>query len=262
MTIPDEIGDCRQIYHHTVPVFNYDRAEPQLQGSGVFISVDTAFFVTTAAHVLEPGFQKVGFGFLGTNSVQVFGAGNMPILKAQAQAETSHPRELSYKDGLDLAIIEPTAEVLESLQSHYRAFDLRGSAYRPDAPWGVVSGWPARKNVYNRRKRVCDFDTCYHIQCPIVPEAEMRRARWNPELYIGLSADKAKDFASAVSRNRIQLPHLEGMSGGGFWVKSQLTGEWSLAGIVVEDHPSKRMLKVIRVEHLWAPLSGGWGLQR
>jgi hypothetical protein len=259
---PDEIGDCRHIYHHTVPVFDYDRAEPLLQGSGVFISVDTSFFVITAAHVLEPGFQRVGFGFLGANGVEVFGAGNMPILKAQAQAPTSHPRELSYKDGLDLAVIAPTDEVLESLQSHYRAYDLRRSSYRPDVPWGVASGWPARKNVYNRRKRVCDFDTCYHIQCPIVAEAELRRALWNPDLYIGLSADKAKDFASAVTRNRIHLPHLEGMSGGGFWVKSQLADEWSLAGIVLEDHPVKRMLKVIKVEHVWTPLSAGWSMQK
>lgn len=262
MNTPDEIGDCRHIYHHTVPVFDYDCAEPLLQGSGVFISIDTSHFVITAAHVLETGFQRVGFGFLGANGVEVFGAGNMPILKAQAEVPTCHSRELSYKDGLDLAVIAPTAEVLESLQSHYRAYDLRRSSYRPDVPWGVASGWPARKNVYNRRKRVCDFDTCYHIQCPIVAEAELRRALWNPDLYIGLSADKAKDFASAATRNRIHLPDLEGMSGGGFWVKSKLTEEWSLAGIVVEDHPVKRMLKVIKVEHVWTPLSAGWNKRR
>ena len=262
MNTTDDIGDCRDIYYHTVPIFDYDREEPRLQGSGVFVSVEHSFFVITAAHVLEPGFQKVAFGFLGGNGVEVFGAGNMPILKAQAQATTPHSRELTYKDGLDLALIAPTAEVLEPLQSHYRAYELRRSSDRPEVPWGVVSGWPARKNVYNRRKRLCNFDTCYHIQCPIAAEAELRRVLWNPDLYIGLSADKAKDFASASTGYRIHLPHLEGMSGGGFWVRSEVDGTWSLAGIVVEDHPIKRMLKVIKVEHVWTPLAAGWGVQR
>lgn len=262
MRTEDQIGDCADIYRHTVPIFDYDRGEPLLQGSGIFVSVDELFFVITAAHVLETEFQKIAFGFLGASGFEVFGARNMPILKAQAQAATSDSRELTYKDGLDFAVIAPTAEVLERLRSHFQAFDLRRGSYRPEVPWGVISGWPARKNVYDRRNRVCDFDTCYHIQCPIVAEAELRRVSWNPDLYIGLSADKAKDFASASTGNRIHLPNLEGMSGGGFWVKSQLPDEWSLAGIVVEDHPVKRMLKVIKVEHVWTPLSAGWSIQR
>lgn len=262
MTKDYQIGDCADIYNHTVPIFDYDRGEPDVQGTGVFICVDQSFFVITAAHVLESGFQRVGFGCLGPNGVEVFGAGNMPILKAQAQTGAGHLQGLVYKDGLDLAVIAPTEEVIEPLQSHFRPFDLRRSSYRPTLSWGVVSGWPARKNTYDRRKRVCKFDTCYHIQCPIVGELELRRALWNPDVYLGLSADKAKHFANASTGDYIHLPHLEGMSGGGFWVRSATGNGWSLAGVVVEDHPSKRMLKAIKVEHVWAPLYAGWAIQR
>jgi len=264
--LTDDLGDFRQLYRHTVPVINFDRAQPSVVGSGVLAIVDKSHFVLTAAHVFEPAFRRVAFGHLGTNGFEVFGSDNMNILTAKDQNDTGDAQRAVYKDGLDLAVIEPTADVLERLQSHYRPFDLR-QGFSSSLTWGVVSGWPARKNIYDSKKQKCYFDTCYHIQCPIADLQRLRQVDWNPDVFIGLLADKAKDFVSATSGQRIHLPNLEGVSGAGFWMRSTLLDEsnptsWSLAGIVVEDHESKRMLKAIKIEHVWAPLRQGWELTK
>jgi hypothetical protein len=263
--ISADLDDVSQVYHHTVPILNYDKAQPSLVGTGVFVAVDHQHLVITAAHVFESRFRKVAFGSLGAHGFRIFGADDMKILAAKAQTGAGDSQRAVYKDGLDLAVIEPRDEVLEALQSHYQPFDLRRNQQSAAAEWGVVSGWPARKNKFNAKKRVCNFDTCYHIQCPIVETEKIRGAGWNPDIYVGLSANKGKDFVSATSGERVHLPKLEGLSGAGMWIRSReesapTSPTWFLAGIAVEDHESKRMLKVIRIEHTWAPLSQGWGL--
>jgi hypothetical protein len=261
----EDLGDLRQLYQHTVPIIDFDRAQPSVVGSGVFVVVDRFHFVLTAAHVFEPAFSKVAFGHLGTAGFEVFGASDMPILTARAQSGAGDAQRAVYKDGLDLAVIEPNEDVLQRLQTYYRPFDLRQNLVS-SSTWGVVSGWPARKNIYDSKKRVCYFDTCYHIQCPIADLQKLNKTDWNTDVFIGLLADKAKDFISATSGQRIHLPNLEGISGAGVWTRSSLVEEphptsWSLAGIVVEDHESKRMLKAIKMEHVWAPLCH-WGLTK
>jgi hypothetical protein len=257
------LGDCSQLYHCTVPILNFDQAQPAFAGTGVLATVDQKPFVITAAHVFEESFRRVGFAYKQQGKLVVFGGDNLKILTAKAQTGGGNVQRAVYKDGLDLAIVELTGEVLEELQAHYRSYDLRQSSYTTDSAWGVISGWPARKNTYNQRKRLGHFDSCYHIQCPIVDRETLRLVGWNPDVYMGLSADKKKDFANATSGHRIHLPKLEGMSGSGFWVKSSSQNSsaslsWSLTGILVEDEQPKRMLKVIKIEHAWAPLRY-WG---
>jgi hypothetical protein len=259
--IAEDLGDLRQLYQHTVPIIDYDRAQPSVVGSGVFAVVDKFHFVFTAAHVFEPAFSRVAFGHLGTDGFEVFGASDMPILTARAQSRAGDAQRAVYKDGLDLAVIEPTADVLKRLQIHYRPFDLR-QGLLSSSTWAVVSGWPEKKNIYDSKKRVCYFDTCYHIQCPIADLKRLHQADWSADIFVGLLADKAKDFVSATSGQRIHLPKLGGVSGAGVWMRSSSAEEphptsWSLVGIIVEDHESKRMLKAIRIEHVWAPLRHG-----
>lgn len=249
------IGDYADLYRHTVPIFHYERGQPSLTGTGVFVAVDQHQFVITAAHVLESGFKRIAFGSLrAEGDFKTFGADNMPILTARAQSSGGDAQSVVYKDGLDLAIIKPTEEVLEELRAHYRPFDLRRSSDHPASGWAIVSGWPARKNTYDSKKRRCDFETCYHIQWPIAETEKVAQAGWNTDVYLALSGDKAQDFVTAQTGEHIHLPNLEGVSGAGMWVRSAPTAPWSLGGIVVEDHPSRRMLKVIKVEHVWTPI--------
>lgn len=252
-----------ELYRHTVPILDYGAGQPVVVGTGVFIIVDAKHFITTAAHPFEVEERRVAFGALdkSTQRFEVFGDDRLKKFVAQNQDARGDMQSAVYKDGLDLAIIELDGQVLERTLANYRAFDLRQNSPAPPLISAFVSGWPARKNVYHSRKRLCEFDSCCHIQCPIVPTSELAKTGWDENVFFGLSADKKKDFIDENGRH-LHLFKLEGMSGSGVWVPSQSSSgsAWSLAGIAVEDHPSKRMLKVIRIEHVWAPLSQGWGL--
>jgi len=249
----------RQIYKHTVPIINFDQSRPDQVGTGVFIELCEREFIITAAHVFESGFQKVGFGYLDHQGFHVFGTIGLPILTARAQSGGGNAQTAVYKDDLDLAIIEPDPQTLEALHEHYCSYNFRNCSFDLRAKSGVVAGWPWRKNKYNAYKHQYEFHTCYHIQCPILNVKESRAAGFNPDIFIALSADKKKDFARP-SGERLHLPNLEGMSGGGFWVNSfDLEKGWGLAGILVEDDAPKRMLKVIRASHIWAPLRHFFG---
>ena len=249
-----EIGDCSDLFRHTVPIFDYDQKRPSLIGTGVLIALNQHRFVITAAHVLEPGIRNVAFGFLGENGFEIFGADDMIILTARAQFGGGNPQLAVYKDDLDLTVIQLTREVMERLRANYRPYDLTHRQQTLVASWGVISGWPARKNTYNPKTRTCEFETCYHIQCPILGRERAAEVGWNSDIHLAVSADKKKDFVSLVSGGRVHLPNLEGMSGSGMWIRSSSDRSWLLTGVVVEDHPSKRMLKVIKIEHLWTPL--------
>jgi hypothetical protein len=193
-----ELGDCSQLYRHTIPIFDCDQNPALLRGTGVFIAVDEHRFVVSAAHVFEPPFESIGLGFRDGSYFGLLAVQGR-ILLANDQAGGGNAQRTVYKDGLDFSIILPTPEVVERIESHYRSFDLRCSSYSPETTWAVVSGWPAKKNAFDRRKRQWKFHTCYHIQCPFEDVEKVQRAGWNTDIFFGLSADKEKDFDEAAS---------------------------------------------------------------
>jgi hypothetical protein len=216
--------ECSEIYHHTVPIFNYDHGQPSLVGTGIFTLAKGHHFVGTAAHVFEHPFQKVAFGTLHRGrGFEVFGADNMPILTAQAVSGAGDTRSAVYKDGLDLAIIKPTADVLKQLLLHYKPYTLLHEATVSLPAWGIASGWPARKNEFNRRQQRCDFETCYHMQWRIAEPDEVAKAGWNADVYFALQGDKAKDFASLATGERIHLPNFG--RGQRWWSLGQIGSE-------------------------------------
>jgi len=116
--------ECANLYQHTVPIFDYDRGQPSLIGTGVFVLVEGYHFIGTAAHVFEQPFKKVAFGYMkAERQFEIFGADNMPILMANAEYGRGDSRSAVYKDGLDLAVIKPTEEVLGQLLHHYRPYN-------------------------------------------------------------------------------------------------------------------------------------------
>jgi hypothetical protein len=79
--------------------------------------------------------------------------------------------------------------------------------------------------------------------------------------------DKRRDFIDARTQQKIpQLFDLTGVSGSGVWDMDIKDSEKypecakSLAGIIVEDHPGKKLAKVIRVQHLWSPIAQVLGI--
>jgi hypothetical protein len=188
---------------------------------------------------------------LHEDGFHVFGYDAMPMLTAKAQSGERDPKLATYKDDLDLALIQPSPKICDKLLVHYRPFSLEHVSSPSTPSWIIVSGWPARKNVYNQRRRRCDFKTCFHIQCPVLGSEAVLECGRNSDIHFAVSANKKKDFAT-LDGSRVTLPDLDGISGAGAWQFSE--GERSLAGIVVEDHPSKHMLLVIKIAHVWTLL--------
>lgn len=145
----------------------------------------------------------------------------MKILAAAAQSSAGDSQRAVYKDDLDLAIIERTHEVLTRLVARRRPFPVHNIARPPlQRSWAVVSGWPARKNTYDAGKRICNFDTCYHVKCPLAPADMMRKAGWNDDIHFGLPAHKTKDFVDDRTGRRVHLPTFEGLSRGRPWLRA------------------------------------------
>jgi hypothetical protein len=165
------IGGVFNPYYHIVPLFDFTKASPELNGTGVFIAVDDHCFVVTATHVLEESyrFRSPKKKLDGTMKVDIFGPEKLVVCKAQAQTNEGDPQRATYKDHLDLALIHLPKPFREWLAAHYTPFDLRANKPRDGVALLSISGWPARKNVFNRKK--WEFEgvyRCFHIQTQAV----------------------------------------------------------------------------------------------
>jgi hypothetical protein len=250
-------------YHHTVPLFRFDAPVPWLDGTGVFLAVDEHRFIVTAAHVVEISAEKIAFGYQVPNEkiVQMFGHEKLPIITAKA-LEHAGTNKATYKDGVDLAVIVLPKEFAEWLEERYIPFDLRTNKPRDGVGVVIICGWPESKNRFNRRlKRFDDDFGCRHIQSQAALKEEVASIDGNPAIHFAVRMDKRRDFIDANTRKAVpQLFNLTGISGSGVWDMDIEDNEKfpecakALAGIIVEDHPDKKLAKVIRVEHIWSPI--------
>ena len=260
-------------YDHTVPLFDFTKASPELNGTGVFIAVDAHRFVVTAAHVVEESADNIGFGAEkeedGTMKAEIFGHEKLPVCKAKAQMNEGDAQRATYNDQLDLALIDLPKQFREWLEAHYTPFDLRTNKPRDGVAVVSITGWPARKNVFNRKTREFDYYGCLHIQSQAVEKELVRTIEGDPEIHFALRMNKRKDFFSKQSGQHYELFKLTGMSGCGVWDLDFSSGApdfpnnaYALAGILVEDHKEKKLAKAIRAQFLWDMLSQCRGIKR
>ena len=250
-------------YHHTIPLFRFDAPVPWLDGTGVFLAVDDHRLVVTAAHVVESSAKKIAFGYQvpGMMNVEMFGHDELPIITANALANGG-TREAVYKDGVDLAVIVLPQPFSDWLEERYTPFDLRTNKPRKGVGVVFICGWPESKNRYNHRlRRFGDDFGCRHIQTQAVLKEEVQSINGDPEVHFAVRMDKRRDFMDVQTHEPVpQLFDLSGVSGSGVWdmdiEDNALFPECAraLAGIIVEDHPDKKLAKVIPVEHIWSPL--------
>jgi Trypsin-like peptidase domain len=261
-------------YHHTVPLFDFTKASPELNGTGVFITVDDHRFVVTAAHVLEESADNIVFGAEkevdGTMKVEISEHEKLPVCKADAQTNKGNPQLATYKDHLDLALIDLPKRFREWLEARYTPFDLRSNKPRDGVAVVSITGWPARKNVFNRK--TWEFEggyRCFHIQTQAVEKELVRTIKGDPEIHFALRMDKRNDFFSKQTRQHYELFKLRGMSGCGVWdldfssvAPDFPNNAYALAGIFVEDHKGHKLAKAIRAQFLWDMLFKCRGIER
>lgn|GEM_PF-2699816 len=258
---------------HTVPIYEfafneYVETKPgtaELRGSGVFVEFEGKLFVITAAHVLEGGISRIGFGYRDGDRVWVGHTNNAHILTAVATQFERDPRRARYKDDVDIAVIVPTPELADHLLAAYAPmkFTLDYQNHHPKD--FVVCGWPGEFNIcdpYNDRL----FFQPFSIETPAGEPAELELIGGNPRTQFALRYDSSGKFQT-IGGELVDMPRsLHGMSGGGVWavteenVSQRVDCAEFLYGIVVEDHnPTHPLLKAVHIDHVVAPLCMGLG---
>ena len=257
-------------YHHTVPLFRYNAPFPWLDGTGVFVAVDEHRFVFTAAHVVEENSKRIAFGYQipESDKVELFGDDEIPMISADAIANKGTRRAI-YKEGMDLAVFVLPRPISNWLETRYLPYDLRANKPRDGVAIVSICGWPESKNRYNvRKRRFEDGFGCRHIQTQAVLKNHVATIGGDPSVHFAVRMDKRRDFIDMHSRKPIpQLFSLTGVSGSGVWDLDHTRNEMfpsnatALAGIITEDHPTKNLAKVIRIQQVWSPLVKMLGIQ-
>ncbi len=242
-------------FFHAVSIHQCEGPSPDFVGSGVLLRIEGKDYIATAAHVIDGLSEDVAIAVV---QGEIKGCKSQPSrIFASKQADGN------YREGLDLALLSVPGNYRQLIDDEGMSFyDL--DANNPPAVTDVciVSGFPVKKNYYDRRKSKY-ADTCgvYHIQSYMEDPERVREIGGNPDRHFALEINKRGDFRDGITNQPIpELFDLHGMSGGGVWHMERGPGEGfpacatALAGIIVEDWDTKRdrrgMAKVVKIEQI------------
>jgi hypothetical protein len=242
-------------FFHTVSIHQCEGPSPDFVGSGVLLRIEGRDYIATAAHVIDELPNELGIAVV---KHEIKGCKSQPSrIFASKQADGN------YKEGLDLALLSVPGNYRQFIEGEEMSFfDLDANNPPPVTDVCIVSGFPAKKNYYDHRKRRY-APTCgaYHIQSYMEDPERVREIGGDPARHFALEINKRGDFRDGITDKPIpELFDLHGMSGGGVWHMERGTGEGfpacatALAGIIVEDWDTKRdrrgMAKVVKIEEI------------
>jgi|GEM_PF-1665009 len=242
-------------FFHTVAILECSGPHHIFVGSGVLLRILGKDYIATAAHVMDELPNEVGIAVV---KQEIKGCKSQPSsIFARKQAD-GH-----YQEGLDLALLSVPASYRQFIEKEEMSFfDLDANDPPIVTDVCIVSGFPANKNYYNRRKRRYD-PTCgvYHIEAYMEDHERVLEIGGDPARHFALEMNKRNDFRDGITDQPIpELFDLHGMSGGGVWHMTRGAGEGfpacatALAGILVEDRDTKRerrgMAKVVKIEEI------------
>ena len=242
-------------FFHTISIHQCERPSPDFVGSGVLLRIEGKDYIATAAHVIAELPNEVGIAVVKD---MIKGCKAQPSRIFAAKQSDGH-----YKEGLDLALLCVTGNYRQFINEEGMSFfDLDANNPPPVTDVCIVSGFPAKKNYYDvRKKRYAETCGSYHIQSFMDDPERVRAIGGDPEFHFALKMNKRGDFCDGITNKPIpELFDLHGMSGGGVWHMDRGSGEGfpacatALAGIIVEDWDIKRdrqgMAKVVKIAAL------------
>ena len=244
-------------FFHTVAIMTSEGPCPAFVGSGVLLRIEGIDYIASASHVVDELSGLVGIAVVKGNEVKW-----VKDQPARIVAVKHHDR--TYKEGLDLAILLVTSNYRNFLlEEGMSFFDLESNNTPPDTGECFISGFPAKKNCYDRKKmRYAESCGCVHIQSFMENAERVRLIGGNPEFHFALETKKRRDFLDASTNKKIpELFDLDGMSGGGVWHMSSGQGAkipecaTAIAGIFIEDRDTKNdrqgLAKIVKIEAIY-----------
>ena len=244
------------ILKSTIQFFYTHKGRIAACGSGVFLTLDSRFFVVTAAHVIAGKYYET-FVILPPHEVTL--AGELRI--------TSLPASGNRKDDkIDLAALEVTDESqLARLQEAYHFLTLSELSTSPRHLTDVYRsvGFPAAKTKsFDGQVKTAP----YPLQTQLTGEFDYARSGLHTATHLVL--DFTGDVLSASNSQPHKRPKMEGTSGSGLWDTGNYllhdpAREKKLVGIVTEELTlnRKKYLLVTRTTVLLEFLRQSFGLQ-
>lgn len=172
-----------QIYKYVIPIYEIkENKQIKLLGTGLYIKVDTRFFIITAAHVLSETYN-------------VFYADSMEHLS------TIPYQYLKKQENIDLGLYY----LKERLNNFYIPFDLDILTEKIDTNKYFLLGYPGSQSQY--------FDGKMHSTLrSFTTKKELNPKTYVEEFEVALSFTRQKIYNGVNKRQRFPLPN--GMSGG------------------------------------------------
>lgn len=120
-----------------------DNGNPKLHGTGVFIEVDSNYFLLTAAQVID---QQENDIYVGVDKHEFLKLGGELIVNSVRNSS------LREDDKCDIAIFKLTEETVEILKNRYKFIpkhELGINHHDVYLPEYLAIGFPATKSKYN-----------------------------------------------------------------------------------------------------------------
>ena len=240
-------------FFHTVAIMTSGGPNPAFVGTGVLLRIEGIDYIATAAHVVDELSGPVGIAVVKDYEIRGFIDETAGIV--------SEKKDRKYTEGIDLALLLVTNDYRNFLTNEgMHFFDLDSNSAPSAAGECFISGFPSKKNCYERQKRrYAESCGCVHIQSFMENAERIRSIGGNPEFHFALGTKKRQDFWDASTNKKIpELFDLDGMSGGGVWHMPSGQGAQipecatALAGIFIEDRDTKKdrqgLAKVVKIE--------------
>lgn len=227
-----QMDAAKIFYESTCHYMKLDNGNPKPHGTGVFIEVDSNYFLLTAAHVID---QQENDIYIGVDKHEFLKLGGELIVNSVRNSS------LREDDKCDIAIFKLTEETVEKLKNRYKFIpkhELGINQHDVYLPEYLAIGFPATKSKYNSYKDEIKSHPFIYTTLAASQEVyeELRCLRY-VNIIVHYEKEKVVDYNTGQT---LTGPDPFGMSGCGLWhIPPQIVenGEYikkNLVGILTE----------------------------
>lgn len=202
-----QFDENKKAYKSTCHFVTLENGNPKPYGTGVFVEVDSNYFMLTAAHV--------------TDNVEIYvrtGKNNILRLGGDFTYNIVANESERKKDKYDIAIIkldDVTYDKIKGLYDFAPKEQLGINHSDIISPQYSVVGFPASKAKFNTYKNAIKSAPFIYSTFPEI-DSTYSALKYNKQFNIIVEFDK-ENTINYVTKEKTVAPDLYGMSGGGLW---------------------------------------------
>jgi len=202
-----QFAESKNAYKSTCHFVTIENGNPKPYGTGVFVEIDSNYFMLTASHVTD---EIEIYIRTGKNDVLKLG-GDFTCNIVANESERK-------KDKYDIAIIKLEDVTYDKIKDIYDFIPKQqlGINHKDiKSPQYSVVGFPASKSKFNKYKNSIKSIPFIYSTSPEI-DSVYRELKYNKLFNLIVQFDK-KNVINYVTKEKTVAPDLYGMSGGGLW---------------------------------------------